>query len=66
MTTAVCLVRPMHFATLPLISKGPGDLVAANGWSSFMDGGAIFVGFTLAGVISEAYGPGSCFSCARR
>jgi MFS family permease len=56
MTTSVCLVRPMHFATLPLISKGPADLVAANGWSSFMDGGAIFVGFALAGVVTEALG----------
>lgn len=57
MTTAVCLVRPMHFATLPLISPGPGDLVAANGWSSFMDGAAIFVGFALAGLLTEAFGP---------
>jgi MFS family permease len=56
MTTMVCLVRPMHFATLPLISRGPGDLVAANGWSSFMDGGAIFAGFALAGVATEAFG----------
>ena len=56
MTTAVCLVRPMHFAILPLIARGPGDLVSANGWSSFMDGGAIFVGFALAGVVTEALG----------
>lgn len=53
---AVCLARPMHFATLPLLSRGPGDLVAANGWSSFMDGVAIFIGFALAGVITDTLG----------
>ena len=55
-TVAVFLVRPMHFASLPVLAEGPGDLVAANGWSSFMDGIAIFVGFVLAGVITEAFG----------
>jgi MFS family permease len=55
-TVAVFAVRPTHFATLPLLSKGPGDLVSANGWSSFMDGAAIFVGFLLAGVLTDAFG----------
>jgi MFS family permease len=56
MTLAVCLVRPMHFATLPILARGPGDLVAANGWSSFMDGGAIFIGFVLAGLLTDHVG----------
>jgi len=55
-TVAVFAVRPTHFATLPLLAKGPGDLVSANGWSSFMDGAAIFVGFLLAGVLTDAFG----------
>jgi Cyclic nucleotide-binding domain/Major Facilitator Superfamily len=55
-TIAVFSVRPTHFATLPLLAKGPGDLVSANGWSSFMDGAAIFVGFLLAGVLTHEYG----------
>jgi predicted MFS family arabinose efflux permease len=55
-TLAVCLVRPMHFATLPVLARGPGDLVAANGWSSFMDGVAIFIGFVLAGLLTDHVG----------
>ena len=55
-TVAVFAVRPTHFATLPLLARGPGDLVSANGWSSFMDGAAIFVGFVLAGVLTHAFG----------
>lgn len=55
-TVAVFLVRPMHFASLPVLAQTPRDLIAANGWSSFMDGIAIFVGFVLAGVITEALG----------
>jgi hypothetical protein len=64
MTTAVCLVRPMHFATLPLLARGPGDLVAANGWSSFMDGAAVFVGFVLAGVLTDMVGAWSVLALA--
>jgi predicted MFS family arabinose efflux permease len=56
MTIAVFMVRPMHFASLPVLAESPRDLIAANGWSSFMDGIAIFVGFVLAGVITEAVG----------
>ncbi len=56
MTIAVFMVRPMHFASLPVLAETPRDLIAANGWSSFMDGIAIFVGFVLAGVITEALG----------
>ena len=55
-TVAVFSVRPSHFSTLPLLAKGPGDLVSANGWSSFMDGAAIFIGFLLAGVLTDEFG----------
>ena len=55
-TVAVFAVRPSHFSTLPLLAKGPGDLVSANGWSSFMDGAAIFVGFVVAGVLTQEFG----------
>jgi MFS family permease len=56
MAVVVYLVRPMHFASIPVLAKSPSDLIAANGWSSFMDGIAIVVGFCLAGVITEAVG----------
>ncbi len=55
-TIAVFSVRPAHFSTLPLLARGPGDLVSANGWSSFMDGAAIFIGFVLAGVLTDEFG----------
>jgi MFS family permease len=55
-TVAVFSVRPTHFSTLPLLAEGPRDLVSANGWSSFMDGAAIFVGFLLAGIITHEFG----------
>ena len=55
-TVAVFAVRPSHFSTLPLLARGPGDLVSANGWSSFMDGAAIFVGFVVAGVLTHEFG----------
>jgi MFS family permease len=55
-TVAVFAVRPSHFSTLPLLARGPGDLVSANGWSSFMDGAAIFVGFVVAGILTHEFG----------
>ncbi len=55
-TIAVFSVRPSHFSTLPLLARGPGDLVSANGWSSFMDGAAIFVGFVVAGIMTHDFG----------
>ena len=55
-TVAVFSVRPSHFSTLPLLARGPGDLVSANGWSSFMDGAAIFVGFVVAGILTHEFG----------
>jgi hypothetical protein len=56
-TIALSLVQPMHYAALPFLSTRPGDLVAANGLSSFMDGVTLFLGFAAAGVLSEVIGP---------
>ena len=57
LTIAVSLVRPMHFAALPFLASRPGDLVAANGLSSMVEGVSLFVGFALAGVITDLVGP---------
>jgi predicted MFS family arabinose efflux permease len=56
LNSAVGLVRPMHFAALPLLAKKPGDVVAANGVSSSLDGLAAFVGFLSAGVLTDYLG----------
>lgn len=56
LTIGVGLVRPMHFAAVPLIARRPGDLVAANALSTVLDGAALFLGFALAGAVSDAAG----------
>lgn len=56
-TVALSLVQPMHYAALPFLALRPGDLVAANGLSSFMDGATLFLGFLVAGVLSDMVGP---------
>lgn len=56
-TVALSLVQPMHYAALPFLSVRPSDLVAANGLSSFMDGAALFLGFVIAGLLSDVVGP---------
>ena len=55
-TIAVFSVRPSHFSTLPAARQGARRPRVANGWSSFMDGAAIFVGFVLAGVLTDEFG----------
>ncbi len=56
-TVALSLVQPMHYSALPFLALRPGDLVAANGLSTFMDGATLFVGFLLAGVLTDVVGP---------
>jgi predicted MFS family arabinose efflux permease len=56
LNVVVGLVRPMHFAALPLLAKKPGDVVAANAASSSLDGVAVFVGFLSAGVLTDYLG----------
>lgn len=58
LNVAVSLVRPMHFAAIPLLATRPGDLVAANALSSSLDGATLFVGFLVAGVLTERVGAG--------
>lgn len=55
-TVALSLVQPMHYAALPFLALRPGDLVAANGLSTFMDGATLFIGFLFAGVLTGAVG----------
>ncbi len=56
-TIALSLVQPMHYSALPFLALRPGDLVAANGLSSFMDGASLFIGFLVAGLLTDAVGP---------
>jgi MFS family permease len=56
LTVAVGIVRPMHFAALPSLAVRPGDLVAANGMSSSVEGAAVFLGYLLGGVLTGAVG----------
>ena len=56
-TVALSLVQPMHYAALPFLAVRPGDLVAANGLSSFLDGATLFLGFVIAGLLTDVVGP---------
>ncbi|HEX6248581.1 MAG TPA: cyclic nucleotide-binding domain-containing protein [Nocardioidaceae bacterium] len=56
-TTALAVARPLHFAALPQLARGPDQLVAANALSSVSDGVALFVGPVVAGVGAQFAGP---------
>lgn len=56
-TIAVAVVRPFHFASIPMLSRTPEDLVSANSLSSVADGLALFLGPVAAGVGAAAMGP---------
>jgi MFS family permease len=56
-TTAVAVVRPIHFAALPQIAHTREELVSANSLSSAADGVAYFAGPAIAGVLVAASGP---------
>ena len=56
-TTAVSVVRPFHFASIPMASRTPEDLVSANAVSSMSDGFALFLGPVAAGVGAAIAGP---------
>jgi MFS family permease len=49
-TIAVCAARPLHFAALPRLARGPEDLVSANAFSSVGEGFAMTAGPLLAGI----------------
>lgn len=63
-TTAISVVRPLHFAALPQLVRRPDDLVAANALSSVGDGVALFVGPLVAGAGAQAAGPGAVLALA--
>lgn len=63
-TVALAVVRPLHFAVLPQLSRRPEDLVSANALSSISDSVAIFVGPVLAGLGAEVAGPALVFVAA--
>jgi MFS family permease len=63
-TTALSVVRPLHFAALPQLVRAPGELVSANALSSMGDGLALFVGPVLAGVGAQVAGPWLVFTVA--
>lgn len=56
-TTAVALVRPIHFAALPQLATTPRQLVSANSVSSGLDAAGLFVGPVVAGVLAQLVGP---------
>lgn len=51
LTTAIAVVRPIHFAALPSLASSPDVLVSANALSSISDGTFRFVGPVVAGVV---------------
>ena len=63
-TTALSVVRPLHFAALPQLVRRPDDLVSANALSSMFDGVALFAGPLLAGAGAHLAGPWLVFSAA--
>lgn len=56
-TIAVAVVRPFHFASIPMLSRTPGDLVSANSLSSVADGFSLFLGPVVAGIGAALVGP---------
>lgn len=63
-TTALSIVRPLHFAALPQLARGPDTLVSANALSSVGDGAALTIGPVLAGLGAQLAGPWLVFSAA--
>lgn len=56
LNVALGAARPMHFAILPLLASRPGELVRANAASSSLDGVTLFIGFLLAGWLTDVVG----------
>lgn len=56
-TIAVAVVRPFHFASIPMAARTPEDLVSANALSSIFDGVALFLGPVAAGIGAAVAGP---------
>jgi MFS family permease len=63
-TTAISVVRPIHFAALPHLARGGQELTSANAFSSVADALGAFLGPVLAGVGVAWQGPGLVFVIA--
>jgi MFS family permease len=63
-TTAIAVVRPIHFAALPQLATTPDELVSGNSMSSVADGTFRFLGPVAAGVVVSALGYGQGFAIA--
>jgi MFS family permease len=63
-TIAISVVRPLHFAVLPQLARGPQELVSSNALSSSAEGIAMFLGPILAGLGAAAAGPWLVFTAA--
>ena len=61
-TTAISLVRPVHFSLLPGLSPDPASLVSGNSLSSCLDGITLFLGPVLAGLAAQTAGPWLVFA----
>jgi MFS family permease len=55
-TTAIAVVRPIHFAALPQLSATPDELVSGNSLSSVADGTFRFFGPVAAGFVVAVAG----------
>ena len=55
-TTAIAVVRPIHFAALPQLAATPDELVSGNSLSSVADGTFRFLGPVAAGVVVTTLG----------
>ena len=64
MCTAIAVVRPLYFASLPQLADSPTALVSANSLSSVADGASFFLGPVLAGIGTEAVGTWFVFAGA--
>jgi len=77
LTTALAVVRPLHFSALPSLAASPQVLVSANAVSSIFEGTFRFIGPVAAGLvvahagywqafaIEAAVGLGACLLCLR-
>jgi len=55
-TTAIAVVRPIHFAALPQLAATPDELVSGNSLSSMADGTFRFFGPVAAGLVVAVAG----------
>jgi MFS family permease len=64
LTTALAVVRPIHFAAMPQLAATPDELVSANSLSSVADGTFRFLGPVAAGIVVSLFGYWQVFAAA--